>query len=396
MRQETLEHTLQVYQKLVEIARDLASTLEIGTLLQRIVQVACELCDAEAASILLYDQKRKEMTFQASSDTSNAEPMRGIVVPKESIAGWVAIQRQAVIVADVHQDQRFFQDVEKKLDFPTRSILAVPMIVKDKLVGVLEALNRKEGLFDEVDQAYLQVLGAQAAVAIENTRLFHQSDAISELVHELRTPLTSIQTMAYLLQQGELDSPRRLQLARSVQGEVHRLTELTNNFLDLSRLESGRAEFRLSRFSLAALMEMCCSAMRPRAEEKGLILQCTAPDAEIEIEADRSQIQQVILNLLSNAIKYNRPDGSITLFIREVDGRVSLTVEDTGCGIPAEAIPHLFEKFYRVSGTECDEPGTGLGLSICKRIIENHAGQIGAESRPGEGTRFTFSLPLRQ
>jgi signal transduction histidine kinase len=396
MSKESLEHTLEVYRMLVEIARDLASTLELGTLLQRIVKVASELCDAEASSILLYDQKRKELTFQASTDIENTDQMRGIVVPKESIAGWVAMERKPVIVADVHQDNRFFKDVEKKLDFPTRSILAVPMIVKDKLVGVLEALNRKRGVFSEEDQAVLQVLAGQAAVAIENTRLFHQSDAISELVHELRTPLTSIHTVAYLLQQPTLDDKRRIEFAQNVQREVHRLTEMTNNFLDLSRLESGRAEFQLSRFSLATLVEQCCEGMRPRAEEKKLFLQVSCQADLKDIEADRGQIQQVILNLLSNAIKYNRPEGTISVHLSEQNNEFVLAIQDTGIGIPKDALEHMFEKFYRVPGIESGESGTGLGLSICKRIIDNHGGKIGVESRPGEGTRVYFALPQKQ
>src|SRR5512146_757308 len=147
MKTRLQQRTLQTYHQLVGISRDLASTLDLNMLLRRIVTVAVDLCEAEAASILLFDENKQELIFQASTDVSNEEKMRGIVVPKDSIAGWVAVNRQAVNVAEVHRDQRFYREVEEQLNFPTSSLIAVPMIVKEKLVGVLEVLNQKEGAF---------------------------------------------------------------------------------------------------------------------------------------------------------------------------------------------------------------------------------------------------------
>lgn len=387
------DRQLQIYRKLVEIAGYLASTLDLETLLMRIVEAAVDLSNAEAASILLYDHQHKELSFQASTDIENASRLKGIVVPKESIAGWVAQECQPLVVSDVHSDERFFQDVEKKLDFPTQSILAIPMIVKDKLVGVLEAINKKQGQFTEEDLINLQVLASQAAVAIENSRLFHQSDAISELVHEVRTPLSSVNTMAFLLQRADLDETQRIKYAQSVQREVLRLVDLVNNFLNLSRLESGRAEYHIARFDLVELMDECVQVTHPNALEKlvELSLETKTP---LFIQADRNQIKQVILNLLSNAIKFNHPGGKVFLRGWQTDQSVGLEVQDTGRGIPQESQSHLFEKFYRVPGLDRTESGTGLGLSICKKIIENHGGIISFSSEAGKGTTFKISLPL--
>ncbi len=384
---------LQIYQKLIGISLDLASTLDLDMLLRRIVQVSTDLCEAEAASILLFDEKKQQLIFQASTDIKNEEQMRGIVVPKESIAGWVALERQPLNVADVHSDRRFYREVETKLQFPTSSLIAVPMIVKEKLIGVLEVLNKKAGAFCDQDQEYLTVLGAQAAVAIENTRLFHQSDLVSELVHELRTPLTSIITLCYLLGKPEISAAERLRLVETVHKETSRLNDMATNFLDLSRLESGRSATRFSTFSMMLLVKECIEIVQPTAAKNKIDIILDLPGTYLDLDADRDQIKQLILNLLSNAIKFNRPVGKIFVRGWEEPEKVYLEVKDTGVGMPAEAIPRLFERFYRNPELDAAIPGTGLGLSICKRIVENHAGQISVLSNLGAGTSFIIQFP---
>ncbi len=393
MKTNSREEALQTYRQLAGISRDLASTLDLNMLLRRIVSIAMDLCEAEAASILLFDEKNQELIFQASTDIKNEEEMQGIVVPRDSIAGWVAVNRQPVNVADVHKDRRFYQKVEEQLKFPTNSLIAIPMIVKDKLIGVLEALNRKEGSFTSQDLEYLTVLGAQAAVAIENARLFHQSDLISELVHELRTPLTSIITICHLLEKPEIPLEDRANLVKEIQSEALRLNEMATDYLNLARLESGRSKTRFSQFSTMLLIKECCQVMQPNAAEHQVEIQTDLPGAFLDLEADRDQIKQLILNLISNAVKYNRPGGKIFIRSWEENEKIWLEIKDTGQGIPAEAIPKLFERFYRLPEDENNIPGTGLGLSICKRIVENHAGTISVVSNVGIGTSFIVQLP---
>lgn len=389
------DHTFQRYQRLIEISRDLASTLDLDGLLRRIASNAVELSKAETASILLYDEKNDQLYFQVVTDPENETIMRGIVVPGESIAGWVARNRLPVIVPDVHKDKRFFQNVEKTLDFKTRNIIATPMITKGKLIGVLETLNKTEGIFNQEDQDTLMVLSAQAAVAIENSRLFQQADHIAELVHELRTPLTSISTIAYLLQQPDVTEEDRMNLAVTVQEEASRLTRLTTNFLDVARLESGRAIFTPTKVDLREILKECVEINAPKATEKKIqIMVDLAKDLPM-IEADRDKLKQVVLNLLSNAIKYNREEGSIFIRAFPNDTYLVLTVEDTGFGIPDDEIPLLFTKFFRSQHLERKAEGTGLGLSISKFIIDSHGGKIHAKSKIDEGTIFTVSLPIK-
>lgn len=394
MSESSLQQTLLAYQKLAEIARDLASTLDLNTLLERIVNLAADLNNAEEASILLYEPQKQQLYFQAFTNQDGAAQMRGITVPSESIAGWVALHRQPVIITDVHQDNRFFRKVENLIQFKTRSIVAVPMIAQERLIGVLEVLNKRSDTFTTLDQEVLMVLAGQAAIAIENARLFHQSDLIAEMVHELRTPLTSIFTITFLLQRQNVPEAQRIALAQTIQSETQRLNEMASSFLDMARLESGRSEFHLTAFDAGKLLRECCEMIRGRAEERQIKLEIEVQSDLPLLTADRDKIKQVLLNLLTNAVKYNRTGEMIRARTWLASNQIWFMVQDTGVGIPAEQIPHLFEKFFRVNPQNSNVPGTGLGLYICKKIIESHGGQILVKSQENVGTNIEFCLPL--
>ena len=384
---------LDGYRRLIEIARDLASTLDLDMLLERIVSAAAEVSGSEAASILLYDNLTRQVYFQVA--TNMDEPTtRGLVVPLEgSLAGWIVINRKSVRVTNAQGDPRFFGNVDLVSGRPTQSLIGVPLITKNKVVGVLEALNKEKGKFTEGDESMLSVLGAQAAVAIENARLFQQSDLISEFVHELRTPLASLSTATYLLLRPEMSREQQEQIINNIHSETLRLNSLASSFLDLARLESGRVQFRKTSFKITDLLFECKDIMNSKAEEEKIQIRIEASEGLPLWEADRDKLKQVILNLLSNAIKYNRPNGSIILGATAAEANVCITVQDTGMGIPEEALPHLFEKFYRVRESEDKVAGTGLGLSICKQIVNGHGGRIEVKSKYGVGTSFSVMLP---
>lgn len=384
---------LDGYRRLIEIARDLASTLDLDMLLQRIVRAAAEVSGSEAASILLYDNLTRQLNFQVATNLD--EPtMRGLAVPLEgSIAGWVVMNRKSVRLTNVQEDRRFFGHVDHVTGRPTQSLIGVPLITKNKVVGVLEALNKEQGKFTEGDESMLAVLGAQAAVAIENARLFQQSDWIAEFVHELRTPLASLSTATYLLLRPEMSRDQQEQIIHNIHNETLRLNSMASSFLDLARLESGRVQFHKTNFSISDLLFECKDIMNSKAEEEHIQIRIEASEGLPPCEADRDKLKQVILNLLSNAIKYNRPNGSVIINATCNETSICITVQDTGLGIPEEAIPHLFEKFYRVHETEGAASGTGLGLSICKQIVQGHGGRMEVKSKFGVGTSFSVMLP---
>lgn len=384
---------LDSYLQLIDISRDLASTLDLDILLDRIVQAAADITNAEAASILLYDNTARQLYFQVA--TNMDEPtMRGLVVPLEgSIAGWIVTNQKPLRIDDAHEDARHFGDIEQTTGFPIQSILGIPLITKNKVVGVLEALNKKQDDFTSGDENLLTVLGAQAAVAIENARLFQQSDLISEFVHELRTPLASLSTATYLLLRPEMSREQQEQIVNNIHNETLRLNSLASSFLDLARLESGRVRFRKSTFDVMDLLHECSDVMESKAKEDNIQIRVIHPEGPTLLEADRDKIKQVILNLLSNAIKYNRPNGSIILKTEPQESKMIISVQDTGVGIPEDAVGHIFEKFYRVRENEARVSGTGLGLSICKQIVQGHGGTIEIKSKIGIGTNILIGLP---
>ena len=387
------EKRLEDNRRLIDIARDLASTLDLDILLNHIVSAASDLTKTAAASILLYDDAARQLSFQVATNLDQPT-MRGLAVPLEgSIAGWIVTHHKAARITNVKEDPRHFSTIEKKTHFTTRSLLGVPLITKDKVVGVLEVINKQVGDFTDDDEDLLQVLGAQAAVAIENARLFHQSDLVAEFVHELRTPVASIGTATYLLLRPEMSQEQRQSMIHNIYNETLHLNTLASSFLDLARLESGRVQFNLSRFDLTGMLNECIEIIQSQADECSITLELEIPPDFPQVEADRDKIKQVVLNLLSNAIKYNCPHGKVVMIGGLENNGWTLAVRDTGKGIPVKALPHLFQKFYRVEASEGKVDGTGLGLSICKEIVSGHGGTIEVKSKYGKWATFTIHIP---
>ena len=382
------------YKKILSISKDLTSTLDLDILLKRIVEAAAELTDSEAASILFYDERLERIYFQVASQFE--DPMlRGVEVPVEgSIAGWIVKNRKPIIIDDTTKDDRHFGQIDQSLGQKTDSLLGVPLIAKDKVSGVLEAINKQNGNFSADDQEALLNLGAQAAIAIENSRLFQQFDLISEFVHELRTPLASLRTATHLLTPPEINAQKREQLAKKNQRETTRLADMSSDFLNVARLESGRSQLQVEIFNPGILLNECFQLIIGQAEEKGLFCSIEVPDDLPNIQGDCDKIKQAVINLLSNAIKYTPTGGKILLKADSHQNLIHIIVKDTGIGIHQKYHNRLFSKFFRVPGSERYAQGTGLGLSIVKRIIEGHGGEIDFESEADKGTTFTFHLPI--
>lgn len=384
---------LERYLSLIDIARILASTLDLDRLLHQIVHAAAVLTDSNAASIILYDEIRNQLFFQSSTNM-DSKVMRGLEVPVESsIAGEIVRSRKPIIVMNTDEDSRHFQGVGQSIDFKTHSLLGVPLIAKDKVIGVLEVINKNEGNFTSDDENLLTALGSQAAVAIENTRLFQQSDLISELVHELRTPLASIQTAAHILTKVDISDDQQKNMAETIQREALRLSDMTTSFLEMARLESGRTGFDKEPINLEALLNEAADLVRSQIEAEGLTLKMEITPPLPELLGDRDKLKQVLLNLLSNAIKYNRKNGSVILGASKYKDTVSFYVRDTGKGMRPEHVRNLFGRFFRAPGSE-KIAGTGLGLNISKRIIDGHGGKIEVDSQLEVGTTFTVILPI--
>lgn len=394
MAEQIQASLLERYRRLAAISRNLASTVDLNILLNRITEAAAHVCASEAASILLYDESQEQLYFESATNLD--EPlMRGLIVPVEgSIAGWIVTHGQPIIIDDTQKDPRHFAQVGKATNITTTSLLGVPLIAKDKIIGALEAINKRSGKFTQDDQEILMDLGAQAAVAIENARLFQQSDLIAEMVHELRTPLSSLRTASHLLLRKDINQDQLAKVVGIIDNETTRLIDMTTSFLDLARLESGRIPFNSELFDPHVLLDECVGLMKDKAAEKNLRLNLYVPDKLPTIKGDRDKIKQVVLNLVSNAVNYNKPSGTITVAGQGKQNELIISVNDTGQGIRQTDIAHLFDKFYRSQATESSVQGTGLGLAICKKIVEAHNGHIEVQSEVGIGTTFLVHLPL--
>ena len=224
-------------------------------------------------------------------------------------------------------------------------------------------------------------------------------DFISNLSHELRTPLASLKALTETLLDGALDDPPAARrFTDQIQIETDALTQMATELLELSRIESGRLSLDLTPVSAFELLDSSSKRMQLQVERAGLNLRVECPDDLPKVNIDAQRLEQVLVNLIHNAVKFTNPGGEIVLIADEVsvggagNGEVRFAVRDTGVGIPADDVPRIFERFYRVDKSRTGS-GTGLGLSIAKHIVEAHNGKIWAESIQEQGSTFYFTIP---
>lgn len=217
---------------------------------------------------------------------------------------------------------------------------------------------------------------------------------VANASHELRTPLASIKAYAETLAGGPVPSAEAKDFISEIESNAERMAKLVDDLLDLSALESGRMPPAYEPLELGGVAAEAAAGLKPLAARKQIVLRVGPFHDLPRVRADRGQIKQVLVNLLDNAVKYTPERGLVRLEGRS-DGRtVTVLIEDDGAGIPAEHLPRVFERFYRADKARSrDMGGTGLGLSIVKHIIEAHGGAVAAESEPGRGSRFSFTLP---
>jgi two-component system phosphate regulon sensor histidine kinase PhoR len=216
---------------------------------------------------------------------------------------------------------------------------------------------------------------------------------VANVSHELRTPLASIRAVVETLEAGAIDDPpAAAEFLHRIVGEIERLTDLVNDLLELGKAQSGRLSLRLEPLAPIDFVPEGAERLRPQVDRAGLQLVVDVPADLPPVLADRARIEQVLINLIHNAIKFT-PAGTITVSARSEDSVLHVAVEDTGVGIPESDLPRVFERFYKTDRARRSE-GTGLGLAIAKHVVQAHGGTISVSSRPGEGARFEFTLPL--
>ena len=218
---------------------------------------------------------------------------------------------------------------------------------------------------------------------------------MANVSHELRTPLTTIKGYAETLIDGALKEDVAPQFVQVIKKHADRLEKLVEDLLTLSKIETRASALKPERLSLTELINDALDVIKEPAEKKNISITCEQCLTSLFVYGDRNALEQVLINLLDNAVKYGRQGGKILLSAVEKDQReIQISVKDDGIGIPREDLPRIFERFYRVDkGRSQELGGTGLGLSIVKHIVQAHGGQVWAESEPGKGSTFYFTLP---
>ena len=248
----------------------------------------------------------------------------------------------------------------------------VPVESRDEVGRLAEALNRMAAELDQLEQT--------------------RRGFVANVSHELRSPLTSIQGFINGILDGTVPEAEREHYLEIVLDETKRMSKLITTLLDLSHMDSGQTEIKPTRFDINEMIVRVLFRQETRVNDRGMDVEIDFEDEQGFVLADADRIEQVVVNLIDNAIKYGRDGGKITLSTKRENGHIRVTVADDGQGIPAEDLPHVFDRFYKADKAHTKGLGTGLGLSIVKSIIDQHGQTIDVSSEEGNGTTFSFTL----
>ncbi len=335
-------------------------------------------------------------------------------VDDESATGRV-IRRRAIL---------HYPDIDGTADVPqrayrawkimgVRAMIVAPMIWEERGIGSIVVARGHAGAFTDKEIALLRTFADQAAIAIQNARLFreiqqksrelevasqHKSEFLANMSHELRTPLNAIIGFSEVLLErmfGELNDKQEDYL-KDIHTSGRHLLSLINDILDLSKIEAGRMELEPSRFDVPTAIGNAMTLVRERAQRHGIALGIEVGPEVAEVVADERKFKQILLNLLNNAVKFTPDGGRVDVLARHAGGMLEIAVRDTGVGIAKEDQQAVFEEFRQVGRHYTNkQEGTGLGLALTKRFVELHGGSIRLESEPGRGSTFAFTIPIQ-
>ena len=379
-----------------------------------ILRNAVRLTHAEIAAVFRFDGELVHLTATYNWSDEALQYFGGVYPCRPSkhlLSGRTILSKAVTHIRDAAAEPDY--DPSSTLTGHWRRMLGVPMLADGHALGVLVVTWREPGETPQHQVDLLQTFADQAAIAIENVRLFkeiqdktrqlevankHKSEFLANMSHELRTPLNAIIGFSEVLSErmfGEINE-KQAEYLRDIHESGRHLLSLINDILDLSKIEAGRMELDLSRFHLPTALSNAMTLIRERAQRHGIALGLNIDPRLGDFQADERKLKQVLVNLLSNAVKFTPEGGRIDVSAKLEEGHAQIAVRDSGIGISAEDQERLFEEFRQVGSDRARKAqGTGLGLALTKKFVELHGGRIRVESAPGKGSTFAFTLPVR-
>jgi PAS domain S-box-containing protein len=400
--QEALRRRGEQLQVLSRAAHRVNSVLEMTTVMRTLVNSAMELVEASGGMAgLVLDG---HLVFSEHHDGQRVRPLELVTPSGHGVAGHVVRTARPYVANDAASDPMVAREIQRTLGF--RTLVTVPIFRRDgRVLGCFEVYDKRDGRpFEDDDVVLLEGLAASAAIALENARLLVEREEadrakdqfLATLSHELRTPLTAILGWTRMLRSGRLDAATQVTALATIERNTRLQTQLIEDLLDVSRIISGKLRLDRQPVELAAVIETAAQSLRSVAEGKGVALDIALSSGGGIVDGDPHRLQQVVLNLLSNAIKFTPAGGRVDVSLEGVGDRIRVVVRDTGQGIAAEVLPHVFDRFRQADSTHTKQHGgLGLGLAIVRHLVALHGGTARAESAgPGRGATFTIELPL--
>ena len=414
-----------------EIDRDLSSTLDLQSVLKTITRHARALLAADIACVAAVNPGTRAANIVSSAGALTDALRELRIAPGRGLGGDVLANGRAAMVADCSKDPSIAAEHH---DLLARegivSALVVPISLKGRTTGLLYVASRKPRAFSRQDEDTLNHLATQAAIAIENARLYeevtkhaedletkveartrelqetnrrleaasrHKSEFLANMSHELRTPLNAIIGFTRLVMRRSKDvlPAKQYENLEKINASAEQLLLLINDVLDLSKVEAGRMDVRPVSFELASLIDICMRTVEPMVRSEHIEVAKNVERDLPQLFTDQDKLKQILMNLLSNAVKFTEA-GRITVSAHRDGNRVAIAVNDPGIGIPEEALELIFEEFRQVdSSSTRRHGGTGLGLSISRHFARLLGGDITVQSKLGRGSTFTLRIPMR-
>jgi len=388
---------------LLEMCSLMNSSFDRDKILSEIMKITNDILQSEGSSIILLDEEKGEMIFHISAGSKSEELKKIRLKIGEGIAGQVFRTKRSLIVNNVRKDPNFYAEVDNAIKFHTRNLLCVPLLHGESIIGVLEAVNKKErSLFDDYDQKIAEAIASQAALAIEKARLIEESmkserliavgQAVSNLSFCIKNILTNLEgwasNMDTAFQEG--DSYQQVKSWSMMRKSISRISDLVSDMV----LFSSQKPQELTLVNVNDIIHEIADLLQEKAQSLKVTLSTSCDQAIPPSLFFEKNLYRAILNLSLNALEAcGTENGSVSIHssMNEQDNSIFIEVIDNGSGIAQESLDRIFSVFYTTKGFE----HSGLGLTTARKILEEHGGGIVAESHPGRGSRFLMKLPLR-